>query len=118
MPVTERTTKALKFVVASVEMLRLVTKKKLMFVGINLNGKQTCVTVGMGTIHNFFSKLDANRLGLLVGENLSQVKVVSSNTTPMSREIKDVIKMDDYQVTLGIYFMQKAKKVLISFLNS
>ncbi|XP_072980653.1 uncharacterized protein [Typha angustifolia] len=106
---------------------------ELMFVDIELNGKSTKALVNAGATHNFIADHEAQRLGLLLSKDSSRMKAVNSKSQPIAGQAKDIhvavgswrgkanfmaVPLDDFQVILGMEFLQTARGVPMPFLNA
>ncbi|CAL9005670.1 unnamed protein product [Prunus brigantina] len=101
-----------------------VQAKGVMFVDAMVNGKTTRCLVDTGASHNFMSVQEAKRLGCRVSKEAGSMKTVNSTAIPIDgvargvelhiatwKGVADfsVISMDDYDVVLGMEFMDKKK---------
>ncbi|CAL2233760.1 unnamed protein product [Prunus armeniaca] len=99
-----------------------VQAKKVMFVDAMVNGKTTRCLMDTGASHNFMSVQEAKRLGCQVSKEAGSMKTVNSTAKPINgvargvklhiatwKEVIDfsVISIDDYNVMLGMEFMDK-----------
>ncbi|KAI5328758.1 hypothetical protein L3X38_028155 [Prunus dulcis] len=110
-----------------------VQAKGVMFVDAMVNGKTTRCLVDTGASHNFMSVQEAKRLGCRVSKEPGSMKTVNSTAKPIDgvargvelhiatwKGVADfsVISMDDYDVVLGMEFMDKVKAFPIPFHNT
>ncbi|CAL8996076.1 unnamed protein product [Prunus brigantina] len=110
-----------------------VQAKRVMFVDAMVNGKTTHYLVDTGALHNFMSMQEVKRLGCRVSKEAGSMKTVNSTAKPIdgvARGVElhiatwngvvdfSVISMDDYDVMLGMEFMDKVKAFPIPFYNS
>ena len=98
-----------------------VTDKGLMFIDASLNGKATkSVMVDTGATYNFISEAEAKRLGLKLQKDAGRMKAVNSKALPTAGLAKQVcvrmgtweglidlivVKLDDFDVILGMDFL-------------
>ena len=98
--------------------------KGLIFVDATLNGKPVKnVIIDTGTTHNFVSKVEAKRLGLKLEKDVGRMKAVNSKALPKQVHVKirtwegttDLIdvKMDDFDVILGMEFLAEKGIIFI-----
>ncbi|CAL2267189.1 unnamed protein product [Prunus armeniaca] len=110
-----------------------VQAKGVMFVDAMVNGKTTRCLVDTGASHNFMSVQEAKRLGCRVSKEAGSMKTVNSTAKPIDGVARGVelhiatwkgvadfsmISMDDYDVVLGMEFMDKVKAFSIPFYNT
>nr|CAD1838443.1 unnamed protein product [Ananas comosus var. bracteatus] len=106
---------------------------ELMYVDIKLNGKTTRAMVDTGATHNFIATGEAERLGLTLSKDGSRMKAVNSKVQPIAGLAKEVpvsigswtgkanfmsVPLDDFQVILGMEFLQTARGVPMPFLDA
>ncbi|KAL6269883.1 hypothetical protein ACE6H2_026794 [Prunus campanulata] len=109
-----------------------VQAKGVMFVDAMVDGKTTRCLVDTGASHNFMSVQEAKRLGCRVLKEEGSMKTVNSTAKPIDgvahgvkldigtwKGVADfsVISMDDYDVVLGMEFMDEVKAFPIPFYN-
>ncbi|CAL8989012.1 unnamed protein product [Prunus brigantina] len=102
-----------------------VQAKGVMFVDAVVNGMTTRCLVDTGASHNFMSVQEAKRLRCRVSKEAGSMKTVNSTAKPIDgvahgvelhiatwKGVADfsVIPMDDYDVVLGMEFMDKFSK--------
>ncbi|CAL8989416.1 unnamed protein product [Prunus brigantina] len=107
--------------------------KGVMFVDAMVNGMTTRCLVDTGASHNFMSVQEAKRLRCRVSKEAGSMKTVNSTAKPIDgvahgvelhiatwKGVADfsVIPMDDYDVVLGMEFMDKVKAFPIPFYNT
>ena len=74
---------------------------ELMFVKIHINGKSANALVDSGATHNFIDVPEAQRLGLVLIEDASQIKAVNSKACPVQGVAKNVkVKVGDWNGSL------------------
>ncbi|CAL8990740.1 unnamed protein product [Prunus brigantina] len=110
-----------------------VQAKGVMFVEAMVNDKTTRCLVDTGASHNFMSMQEAKRLGCRVSKEAGSMKTVNSTAKPIDgvargvelhiatwKGVADfsVIPMDDYDVVLGMKFMDEVKTFPIPFYNT
>ncbi|CAL9019851.1 unnamed protein product [Prunus brigantina] len=110
-----------------------VQAKGVMFVDAVVNGMTTRCLVDTGASHNFMSVQEAKRLRCRVSKEAGSMKTVNSTAKPIDgvahgvelhiatwKGVADfsVIPMDDYDVVLGMEFMDKVKAFPIPFYNT
>ncbi|XP_008230434.1 PREDICTED: uncharacterized protein K02A2.6-like [Prunus mume] len=110
-----------------------VQAKGVMFVDAVVNGKTTRCLVDTGASHNFMSVQEAKRLGYRVSKEAGSMKTVNSTAKSIDgvargvelhiaawKGVADfsVILMDDYDVVLGMEFMDEVKAFPIPFYNT
>ncbi|KAI5347847.1 hypothetical protein L3X38_000734 [Prunus dulcis] len=98
-----------------------------------VNGKTTRCLVDTGALHNFMSVQEAKRLGCRVSKEAGSMQTVNSTAKPIdgvARGVElhittwkgvvdfSVISIDDYDVVLGMEFMDKVNAFLIPFYNT
>nr|CAD1823080.1 unnamed protein product [Ananas comosus var. bracteatus] len=101
--------------------------------GTPLNGKTTRAMVDTGATHNFIATGEAERLGLTQSKDGSRMKAVNSKAQPIAGLAKKVpvsigswtgkpnfmsVPLDDFQVILGMEFLQTARGVPMPFLDA
>nr|CAD1825948.1 unnamed protein product [Ananas comosus var. bracteatus] len=106
---------------------------ELMYVDIKLNGKTTKAMVDTGATHNFIATGEAERLRLTLSKDGSRMKAVNSKAQPIAGLAKEVpvsigswtgkanfmsVSLDDFQVILGMEFLQSARGVPMPFLDA
>nr|CAD1837257.1 unnamed protein product [Ananas comosus var. bracteatus] len=104
-----------------------------MYVDIKLNGKTTKAMVDTGATHNFIATGEAERLGLTLSKDGSRMKAVNSKAQPIAGLAKKVpvsigswtgkanfmsVPLDDFQVILGMEFLQMSRGVPMPFLDA
>ncbi|KAL5775964.1 hypothetical protein ACOSP7_013524 [Xanthoceras sorbifolium] len=105
----------------------------LMYLDVHINGKATRVMVDTGATNSFVSEEEARRLGLKVSKETGWLKAVNSKARPligMARGVSismgnwngkidlTVAPMDDFEVVLGMDFLEQVKVVPLPFLRS
>ncbi|XP_073107197.1 uncharacterized protein [Elaeis guineensis] len=100
---------------------------------MELNGRVTRVMVDIGATHNFIVDYEATHLGLKLERDSSRMKAVNSEARPIVGLAKDVpvrvgtwsgkanfvaVPLDDFQVILGMEFLQAARVVPMPFLDA
>nr|CAD1832986.1 unnamed protein product [Ananas comosus var. bracteatus] len=106
---------------------------ELMYVDIKLNGKTTRAMVDTGVTHNFIATCEAERLGLTLSKDGSRMKAVNSKAQPIAGLAKEVpvsigswtskanfmsVPLEDFQVILGMEFLQMSRGVPMPFLDA
>ena len=109
-------------------------RKGLIFVDATLNGKPIkSVMIDTGATHNFVSEVEAKRLRLKLEKDVGHMKAINSKalaTTELSKEVRVkigtwegttnliVVRMDDFNVILGIEFLAEKGSIPISSTRS
>jgi hypothetical protein len=104
----------------------------LMYVKIGINGKDVNAMLDSGATHTFVADRLVKELGLRLSDNHTSMKALNSKAqriVGMSYDVpimldqwrgkQDVlvVNLDDYDIILGLDFLQKAKIVLMPYLN-
>ena len=103
--------------------MKTASGKGLMFVDAILNGKPAkSVMIDTGATYNFISEVEAKRLGLKLEKDVGRMKAVNSKalaTTWLAKQVRlkndtwerttDLItvRMDDFDVILGMEFLEE-----------
>ena len=108
--------------------------KGLIFIDAILNGKPAkSVMIDIGTTHNFVSEVEAKRLGLKFEKDVGCMKVVNSKalvTTGLAKQVRVkfstwegitdliIVRMDDFDVILGMEFLSEKGTIPIPSIGS
>ncbi|KAL5838445.1 hypothetical protein ACOSQ3_015614 [Xanthoceras sorbifolium] len=105
----------------------------LMYLDVHINGKATRIMVDTGATNSFVSEEEAMRLGLKVSKETGWLKAVNSKARPLIGMVRGVrismgnwngtidltvAPMDDFEVVLGMDFLEQVKVVPLPFLRS
>ncbi|KAL0358223.1 UNVERIFIED_CONTAM: Transposon Ty3-G Gag-Pol polyprotein [Sesamum calycinum] len=103
----------------------------LMYVRVQINGKAVMAMLDSGTTHNFVADREIQKLGLTLAQHSSRIKVVNLEAKPIQGvacvELKVsawtgkcnlmAVPLDDFDVILGMDFLQLANTMVIPYLN-
>jgi hypothetical protein len=104
----------------------------LMYVKIGINGKDVNAMLDSGAIHTFVADRLVKEIGLSLSDNHTSMKAVNSKAQRIAGMSYDVpitldqwrgkqdvlvVNLDDYDIIFGLDFLQKAKIVLMPYLN-
>ena len=109
--------------------MKKALRKGLMFVDATLNGKPTkSVMIDIGATHNFVFEVETKHLGLKLEKDVGHMKVINSKALATTRLAKQVcvkigtwegttdliaVRMDDFNVILGMAFLVEKVVILI-----
>ena len=106
---------------------------ELMYIEAQLNGRSVVVMVDTGASHCFIHPKAAKKLGLKIAGDGGQMKAVNSKAIPIKGIVKDTqlkmgaweglvnftaVKMDDFDVVLGMKFIREHRAVPIPWANA
>jgi len=104
-----------------------------MFVDTTIFGKIFKALLDTGSSHLLVSSDVASKLGLKISKGGGTIKAVNSSSTPIdgvaqkvdvsigewySKENLTVVTIDDFDVVLGLEFLDKVKAMLVSYTNT
>ncbi|XP_021837969.1 DNA damage-inducible protein 1-like [Spinacia oleracea] len=105
----------------------------MMYVDLVINGRNARAMVDTGASHNFVTEEEARRLGLVLKKGGGSMKSVNSKSKPILGVAEKVeaklgdyegkmnftaVKMDDFNLVLGLEFLRSSKAVVMPHLNS
>ncbi|XP_056687894.1 DNA damage-inducible protein 1-like [Spinacia oleracea] len=105
----------------------------MMYVDLVINGRNARAMVDTGASHNFVTEAEARRLGSVLKKGGGSMKFVNSKAKPILGVAEQVeaklgdyegkmnftaVKMDDFNLVLGLEFLRSSKAVIMPHLNS